>query len=194
MAKLLLVIPTLSSYEAFLSDFAEAAVAEGHEAHVATCLERLIGCGALETAVISVKFHNIDFARGANPLMLWKAIRQLRVAVNRIEPDWIQAHFSVAALVVALARTKTWPYTSCIIQGLACTSARGYARYLAWIGERLAMLRLDTMWVLSQDDLEVVQRWNIKKARIQKALGFGCRLDLIPLITLMRSGSKGVVN
>ena len=34
MSKLLLVVPTLSSYEAFLSDFAEAAMALGHEVHV----------------------------------------------------------------------------------------------------------------------------------------------------------------
>jgi glycosyltransferase involved in cell wall biosynthesis len=174
--RLLLVIPTLSSYEAFLSDFSDAAITAGHEVHVATRLERLAGCGASKLETTPVTFHAIEFARGANPVALWKSARQLRQLVQQIQPDWIQAHFSVAALVAGLAKTKVWPYTDCIIQGLACTLARGHARTVAWLGERFAMLRLDAMWVLTSDDFDVVQRWNAAKARIQTAPGFGCRL------------------
>ncbi|MDG1668446.1 MAG: glycosyltransferase [Opitutae bacterium] len=178
MATLLLVVPTLSSYEAFLSDFADVAVGAGHEVHVATHLERLTGCGVSGVGKESpVIFHDIQFPRGADPLALWRAARQLRQLVKQEQPDWIQAHFSVAALVAALAKTSAWPYTDCIIQGLACTLSRGRARLAAWFGERFAMLRLDAMWVLTQDDFEVVRNWNSSKARIQDAPGFGCRLD-----------------
>jgi glycosyltransferase involved in cell wall biosynthesis len=39
------------------------------------------------------------------------------------------------------------------------------------------MLRLDAMWVLTQDDFEVAQHWDSAKARIQTAPGFGCRSE-----------------
>jgi glycosyltransferase involved in cell wall biosynthesis len=179
MAKLLLIVPTLSSYEAFLSDFAEAAVSAGHEVHVAMQLALLDGrsVDAHPSFKTGVQQHRISMPRGANPFAALKAAKELRGLVSQIEPDWIQAHFSAAALVCALAKTRSWPFTSCVIQGLACTLARGKARLAAWCGERLAMARLDEMWVLTQDDFEVIRAWDSKKARLQEAPGFGCRID-----------------
>ena len=177
--RLLLVVPTLSSYEAFLSDFAEAAMAAGHEVHAATQLALLDGrsVDAHPSFKSGVQLHRISMARGANPIAALKAAKELRGLVSQIQPDWIQAHFSAAALVCALAKTRSWPFTSCVIQGLACTLARGKARLAAWCGERLAMARLDEMWVLTDDDFDVIRGWDSNKARLQKAPGFGCRLD-----------------
>ena len=179
MAKLLLIVPTLSSYEAFLSDFAETAMAAGHEVHVATQLKLLDGRSveAHPTFKSGVQLHPISMPRGSNPVAALKAAKELRGLVAEIQPDWIQAHFSAAALVCALAKTDSWPFTSCIIQGLACTLARGKSCLAAWCGERLAMARLDEMWVLTDDDFGVIKRWNSKKARLQESPGFGCRLD-----------------
>lgn len=178
--RLLLVVPTLSSYEAFLSDFAEAALAIGHEVHVVTQLALLDGrsAEAHPSFKSGVQLHSISMPRGASPIATLKAAKELRGLVSQIQPDWIQAHFSAAALVCALAKTDSWPFTSCIIQGLACTLARGKARLAAWCGERLAMARLDEMWVLTDDDFDVIRGWNSSKARLQEAPGFGCRLDL----------------
>jgi len=179
MAKLLLVVPTFSSYEAFLSDFTEEASARGHEVHLATELKRITGhtfnsdAGEHE----SIHLHSIKLPRGANPLAALRAAKELRGLVDEIQPDWIQAHFSAAAFVCALARTSAWPFTSSVIQGLACTLARGKARWAAWFGERLAMARLDEMWVLTDDDFEVIRSWDSSKAHLQKAPGFGCRID-----------------
>ncbi|MDG1302229.1 MAG: glycosyltransferase [Opitutae bacterium] len=175
----MLIVPTLSSYEAFLSDFAEAAMAGGHEVHVATQLKLLDGRSVEEhpTFKSGVLLHPISMPRGSNPFAALKAAKELRGLVSKIQPDWIQAHFSAAAFVCALAKSKDWPFTSCVIQGLACTLARGKARWAAWFGERLAMARLDEMWVLTDDDFAVIQSWNSKKARRQQAPGFGCRLD-----------------
>jgi glycosyltransferase involved in cell wall biosynthesis len=39
------------------------------------------------------------------------------------------------------------------------------------------MALLDEMWVLTEDDFEVIQDWDSSKARLQKALGVGCRID-----------------
>lgn len=179
MSKLLLVVPTLSSYEAFLSDFAEAAMALGHELHVVTQLALLDGrsAEAHPSFKSGAQLHSISMPRGASPVAAFKAAKELRGIVARVQPDWIQAHFSVAAFVCALAKTGNWPFTTCIIQGLACTLARGKVRMAAWVGERLAMARLDEMWVLTQDDFEVIRGWDSSKARLQKAPGFGCRID-----------------
>ena len=179
MARLLLIVPTLSSYEAFLSDFAEAAMAAGHEVHIATQLKLLDGRSveAHPTFKSGVQLHPISMPRGSNPFAALKAAKELRGLVAEIRPDWIQAHFSAAAFVCALAKSSDWPFTSCIIQGLACTLARGKARLAAWCGERLAMARLDEMWVLSDDDFSVIRSWDSSKARLQRAPGFGCRID-----------------
>jgi glycosyltransferase involved in cell wall biosynthesis len=179
MAKLLLIVPTLSSYEAFLSDFSEAAMTAGHEVHVATQLALLDGRSveAHPTFKSGVQLHPISMPRGSNPFAALKAAKELRSLVAKIQPNWIQAHFSAAAFVCALAKSSDWPVTSCVIQGLACTLARGQARMAAWFGERLAMARLDEMWVLTQDDFDVIKRWDSNKARLQQAPGFGCRID-----------------
>lgn len=179
MTKLLLIVPTLSSYEAFLSDFAEAAMSEGHEVHVATQLKLLDGreVEAHPTFKSGALLHPISMPRGSNPFAAVQAAKELRGLVAKIQPNWIQAHFSAAALVCALAKSSAWPFTTCVIQGLACTLARGQARLAAWFGERLAMARLDEMWVLTQDDFEVIRGWDSSKARLQKAPGFGCRID-----------------
>lgn len=179
MAKLMLIVPTLSSYEAFLSDFAQAAVSAGHEVHVATQMKLLDGRPVEERSDLDagISLHSILMPRGASPIAAVKAARELRGLVASIQPDWIQAHFSAAALVCALAKSKDWPFTSCVIQGLACTLARGKARLAAWCGERLAMARLDEMWVLTKDDFKVIRGWNSSKGRLQKASGFGCRID-----------------
>jgi len=179
MARLLLIVPTLSSYEAFLSDFAETAMAAGHEVHVATQLKLLDGRSveAHPTFKSGVQLHPISMPRGSSPITALKAAKELRGLVAKIQPDWIQAHFSAAALVCALAKSSEWPFTSCVIQGLACTLARGKARLAAWCGERLAMARLDEMWVLTDDDFEVIKSWDSRKARLQRAPGFGCRID-----------------
>jgi glycosyltransferase involved in cell wall biosynthesis len=179
MAKILLVVPTLSSYEAFLSDFAEAVMAAGDEVHVATQLKFLDGRDVEEYLSIEsgVQLHPISMPRGSNPLVVLKAAKDLRGLVSKIRPDWIQAHFSAAAVVCALAKSSDWPFTSCIIHGLACTLTRGKARLAVWLGERLAMAHLDEMWVLTKDDFEVIKGWDSSKARLQKAFGVGCRID-----------------
>jgi glycosyltransferase involved in cell wall biosynthesis len=178
MAKLLLVVPTLSSYEAFLSDFAEAAMAAGDEVHVATQLKLLDGRDVEANPAFKsgVHLHPISMPRGSNPFAALKAAKELRGLVSKIQPNWIQAHFSAAATVCAFAKSSDWPFTSCIIQGLACTLARGKAHLAAWCGERLAMARLDEMWVLTEDDFEVIRGWDSRKARLQDTPGFGCRI------------------
>lgn len=180
MPRLLLIVPTLSSYEAFLSDFAEAAISNGHEVHVATHLKLLDGRVVEESMSLTpgVHFHPLEMPRGASVLSIFRASRKLRAIVESIKPDWVQAHFSVAALILAVAKQSSWPYTSCIIQGLASTMTQGVGRYLSWLGERYAISQLDEMWVLTQDDYSVVNAWNPSKARLQEALGFGCRLEL----------------
>ncbi|ADE55001.1 glycosyltransferase [Coraliomargarita akajimensis] len=179
MSKLLLVVPTLGSYLGFLTEFAASARECGHEVHVATSFRHFHGQSIeAETSLSNgVVFHQLTFPRGASPFELVRASRQLSELVRRERPDWVQAHFSVAALVCALAKRPKWPRTSCVIQGLASTLLQGKARWLAYLGERFAIAQLDEMWVLTQDDYAVAESWNPAKARLQHAPGFGCRLD-----------------
>ena len=185
--RLLLVVPTLSSYEAFLSDFAQAAVSVGHEVHVATQLKLLDGRAVegISGQGAGIFFHSILMPRGASPVAAVQAARELRRLVAKVPPDWIQAHFSAAALVCALAKSKDWPFTSCVIQGLACTLARGKSRLAAWCGERLAMARLDEMWVLTDDDFDVIRD-------CKKPLGLAVELIDSIVSTTVPSGEVSV--
>ena len=70
--RLLLVVPTLSSYVAFLSDFVRVAISEGHEVHLATRIklldDRAVKSCKLDCNIPQFKLHQILLPRGANPV------------------------------------------------------------------------------------------------------------------------------
>ena len=151
----------------------------GHEVHIATSFKNFDGSKIIfkEAGRRNVTFHQVCFPRSANLVKIYRSTCKLSALVRHLHPDWIQAHFSIAALVCALAKKNNWPHTSCVIQGLASALMPGASRWLSYLGERYAMSKLDEMWVLTDGDYSIIKKWNSRKARLQKALGFGCRLN-----------------
>lgn len=168
MKKILLTTPNLVSFRVFLRELAQRLVAENWTVDVACSTTNYPGDYRSEECA---DIHEIDFPRGANIFRGWRAIRQLQSLVRKIEPDLIHAHIHPAVLATAFARRKDWPITLGTFQGLVFAPLRpGWKRSLYRMVEFRATARMDTVWVLTEDDARAMPLANV---RLQKAPGFG---------------------
>lgn len=175
---LLLVVPTWSSYDVFLRELATQASVEGWEVHVACQLSSLHG-GGVDTGNEVVSIHDVSVPRGMSLGSVFSAAKELRGLVASIDPDVIQAHFSMAAFVLAVARKQAWKGKSiAVIQGLVYPAVRGWRRFAAKCIETYLSRRLDETWVLTADDLNSLQALRPRKAIQQQAPGFGVRNEV----------------
>jgi glycosyltransferase involved in cell wall biosynthesis len=169
--RLLLVVPVYASYRAFLKGLAAWLTKRGWEVHVATNLSD----STVEPDVATIQ--QIDMPRGANPLQLVKASRQLSALMEEIQPSVVHAHFSVGMLCLALAgRVKGVRYLG-TFQGMRFPLASGLSSLLFKLVECFSILRLDQSWVLTADDFDAVPRYARKKLAIQEGYGFGCDIE-----------------
>lgn len=168
MKRLLIVVPIYGSYRAFLKGLAAWLVECGWEVHVATKLT-----GAKVAADVA-HLHQVEMPRGANPLQLFKASRQLTALIKELQPTVVHAHFSVGMLCLALAsRVKGMRYLG-TFQGMRFPMASGLSRWLFKLVECFSILRLDQSWVLTADDYVAVPGSVRNKLAIQEGYGFGC--------------------
>jgi len=173
--KILFVIPTLSSWP-FISGLCLSLLDKGWDVHVAASSFKLRD--SVDAASIErVQHHDIDFPRGANPLHHFQAARELNGVVKQIQPDVVDVHFSAAMFTTAIARNKSWPYTTATVQGLRFPKLTGLRAVFEKQAEVWAAKRMDSTWVLSNDDLQALQNANVSTAHKQTAFGFGCNLD-----------------
>jgi glycosyltransferase involved in cell wall biosynthesis len=169
--RLLIVIPVYGSYRAFLKGLASWLSERGWEVHVATNL-----MGAMASPDVAT-FHQIDMPRGANPLQLFKASRQLTALIRELQPTVVHAHFSVGMLVLALARQVTDVRRLGTFQGLRFPLDSGISRWVFKCVECFSILRLDQSWVLTADDYCAVPKFARRRLAIQEGYGFGCDVE-----------------
>ena len=174
--RLLLVIPKIVSYRAFLREVCRELVADGVEVHVACSPERLWGeSGGCEE--VGVQMHGIEFARGMNPAAHLRAARDLNSLVEALRPDLGHAHFSASIFTTALARTPRWPKTIATFHGVSFLAMSGWKATLLRAMETWAVRRLDATWVLTDDDRDGV-RAAAPRAAVHTLPGFGLGCDL----------------
>lgn len=173
--KILFVIPTLSSWP-FISGLCLSLRDKGWDVHIAASSFRLRDSVDAQSVSL-VQHHEIDFPRGANVLQHFRAAQALHQVVQKIRPDIVDVHFSAAMLTTALAKNKVWPYTSATVQGLRFPNFSGFRGFLEKQAEVWAAKKMNSVWVLSDDDLQELQNANVSTARKQVAFGFGCNLD-----------------
>ena len=177
MKRLLLLIPTVTSYHTFLKELMEELSRQGWEVHLACSLTPIRGFDCYEPAVAGTA-HHIDFPRGANPRKHLAAAKALRALVAKTRPDLIHAHFSATAFTAALAHRPGWPTTIATIQGLVFPEMRGWRNRVFGLAERYAGRKLDGTWVLSRSDVDALAARGLReKVHLQESCGFGCRLD-----------------
>jgi glycosyltransferase involved in cell wall biosynthesis len=175
--RLLLVIPRIDSYRAFFGELCSELTANGAEVHVACCVEALMG-PKYPTLDPCVHFHPLKLPRGINPFGHLRAARALAALVSKLRPDIVDAHFSAAIFTAALARRRTWPVTLGTFQGVSFPLANGLKGRLLRAAESWAAGRLDTVWVLTQDDREQLDKAAPSATvKVVRAAGFGCDLE-----------------
>ncbi len=186
--RILFVLPTVSSFQAFLTELGTELVAGGHEVHVVAD-KPLPGVRMpLPSGVI---IHTLRFPRGLNILSHLLAARQLRAIARSIQPDLIHAHFSAAIFTSAVAfggvRSKegSHPVIIATYQGMISALARGWKKTILQLAEAFSLRHMDTSWVLTQGDLAHARRIAPgADVRLQESKGFGCRTDLFNRLSI----------
>lgn len=175
--RLLLVIPSIASFRAFLSDLAAALTVQQAEVHCACSVE--VPWGSPEQlANCSARIHRLPFTRGMSPAAHWHSARLLDRLVSLLRPDLVHAHFSSAIFATALARRRHWPLTVGTFQGVSYPLTWGFKGRLLKLAETWAASRLDAVWVLTEDDrVELSQAAPNAIVKKQSAFGFGCDLE-----------------
>lgn len=174
--KILLVVPHLISFKAFLREFCRSAIDFGDEVLVVTSIPE-DGIDK-RSAASGARFLPISFPRGMNLIAHFYAARHFNQIVQRETPDIIQVHFSAATFTVALARRPSWPPVIATIQGMVFPLSTGIKKSVMRAAESFAFRRMDAVWVLTDDDHVQLRRLvGPERAFRQQSPGFGCDLN-----------------
>ena len=123
---LLIDVPRLVSYLAFLREICGAVVVRGVEVHVA-CYPAALGDEEVAGAVGDVELHHIKFPRAMSPPAHLRAARALNQLVELLRPDIVvHAHFSVAIFTTSLARKSRWPVAHATFHEVSFLAMRGW--------------------------------------------------------------------
>jgi glycosyltransferase involved in cell wall biosynthesis len=161
--RLLLVMPNVVSYEAFLGELGDALCADGTEVHLACSPVNFASSHANRLEPFATQkpgwptIHPIAFARGMNPVAHVRAARRLRALVDRLRPDVVHAHFDAAIFTTALARTSNWRATVATLHGLSFPILKGWRRMAIRTATAWAVRRFDTVWVLNSENRDLLR-------------------------------------
>jgi len=174
--KILIVVPNIVSYVAFLTGLGATLERKGVEVHLACSMD---GAGPCEIPPeLPGCLHPIDFPRGMNPVAHLASARELNRVVEQVRPDLVHAHFSAAIFTTAIARTKNWPVTYGTFHGVHFALTSGWKSSLVKRAETWAAGKMDAVWVLSEDDKECLSAAAPRATvHTQNSCGIGCELD-----------------
>jgi glycosyltransferase involved in cell wall biosynthesis len=178
--RLLLVIPSATSFRTFLTEVAVEWRRRGGVMAVATGAD-LPGHGDSDWPE-GVERMEMPGTRRGSPVSLIRAALALRRYVRQWRPDIVHAHFAASALVAAAARTIT-PEASCAwlatFHGmhLAVTSSLR-SRIVASV-ERWSARRMTMVCVLNREDREALAGLlPSTRIHLHPGYGVGCDLDV----------------
>jgi glycosyltransferase involved in cell wall biosynthesis len=179
--RLLLVMPNIVSYKAFLASLGTEMCREGDEVHLACSIAKFTDPSVENSEHVSTQesggptLHAIKFARGMNPLEHLRAARRLGALVDQLKPDVVHAHFDAAIFTTAMARTRRWPPTLATFHGLSYSIMSGWRRLAVRAATAWAVRRLDAAWVLNSGNQELLQA-AVRGADIRcfQSAGVGC--------------------
>jgi len=173
--RLLLVVPSATSFRTFLQEVAVAWRDTGRAVAVATSAE-LRGSTPYEWPHGVERLH-LPELRGGSPSRLLSAARALGAHVRRWRPSLIHAHFTAAAAVLAITRLPAGVLRLATFHGLHMTAGRGAGSLPAYLAEGFAIRRMDRAWVLNIEDEEYLGRYGLgnRVARLASC-GVGCDL------------------
>ena len=198
--RILINIPSVTSYYTFLHDFCEYARGEGVETHVATSSDHVQGVDCYREPP-HCQVHHVGFPRGGSLYHHWRAAQRLRSLVKQLEPDLVHSHFSAAIFTTRLARQPGWPAVIGTVQGLRYPQLSGVEKLISQMSELWAYGGVDALWVVNRCDVTALLRAGHRgMVHCQQSYGFGCDLTRfdpaavdpsLPRITRERVGLTG---
>jgi len=174
-ARLMMVVPSATSFHVFLRQVAVAWQDLGGRVAVATA-DELPGAAPQDWPP-GIERLSLPALRSGSPWGLAAAARSLGRHVRIWRPALVHAHFTAAALVTALARVPDDVLKLATFHGLHTSSTTGSRALIVRIAELLAIRRMDHTWVLNAED----ETWLRNRAlsdhvsRLQSC-GVGCDL------------------
>lgn len=173
--RLLLVVPSGTSFLAFFQEVAVAWRDSGRAVAVATSAE-LPGATAAGWPAGVERLHLPDL-RGGSPMRLTTAARVLGAHVRSWRPSLAHAHFTAAATALAVTGLPAGVARLATFHGMHMSSRPGSGSLLASLAERLAIRRMDHVWVLNAEDEEFLRRCGLG-SRVSRLAAFGVGCDL----------------
>lgn len=175
--KILLIIPTNTSYYTFLDELAHELSVRGWDVHLAASLQQIRGYDCYDSAICGTP-HQIDFPRGYSIIRHIQAAIQLNKLVKQIYPSIIHCHFSAAAFTTAIAKQAAWPKVIATIQGSGFAVSSGIYRCIFGLAEIFIAKRMNEVWLLSRSDIDAYYSIGLTgNINLQRSYGFGCQLD-----------------
>lgn len=188
--KILFVIPSITNYFTFLEDLVEQLIDSGHIVSLATSTRHIsdIDCYKRD---LRCQLFDIEFPRGFSPLKHFQAAQKLDKVVQLTRPDLVNVHFSAAVFTAALAKRKNWPTCIGTFHGLSFPIVEGWQKIVIGMAEKWSASRMDTSFVLTEDDREILEEFlNKGTVRTFRSYGLGCNLKYFDK-TAITSERKG---
>lgn len=177
--RVLVVVPSATSFRAFLTEAAAEWRRRGGAMTVATGPD-LAGHGG-RAWPDGVERLEMPDTRLGSPLGLGRAVLSLRRHVRRWRPDVVHAHFAASALVAAACRSVT-PDAACdwmaTYHGMHLTADSSARSRLVAAAEQWSARRMTLVCVLNREDREAIARVvSPERIHLHAGCGVGCDLD-----------------
>ncbi len=176
--KIVLIISDYGAFNNFLAELASV-IAQDHKyaLHVICSKKKVINIKDKKLlGTQNIRFYFIDIPRTITLVGQLKAASKIRFLIKSIKPDLIHSHFTTATFSTILFRTGKYPYWS-TIHGLGMNSSKGISKLFFSIVEIICFIRLDRIFVVNNQDYNLVKKLFRKKLTKYKCLGFGCDIE-----------------
>ncbi|MEO6723429.1 MAG: glycosyltransferase [Ferruginibacter sp.] len=176
--KLVLIISDYGAFNNFLTELSSIiAQDDKHTVHIICSKSKIIN---IDDKILfekqNINFHYVDIPRTTSFIGELKAASKIRSLVTSINPDLVHSHFTTGTFPAVLFRKKRYPYWS-TIHGLGMNSSRGLKKIIFTIVETICFLRVDRIFVVNNQDFNLVNKFFSKKVLKYDCFGFGCDIE-----------------
>ena len=176
--KLVLVISDYGAFNNFLTELSSTiAQDDNHTVHIICSKSKVINIAdKVKFEKKNINFHYVDIPRTTSLVGEFKAASKIRSLITTINPDLIHSHFTTGTFPAVLFRKKGYTYWS-TIHGLGMNSSKGFRKLVFTIVETICFMRVDRIFVVNDQDFNLVNRFFSKKVLKYDCFGFGCDID-----------------
>jgi glycosyltransferase involved in cell wall biosynthesis len=176
--KLVLIISDYGAFNNFLTELSSVIAGdEKHTVHIICSKSKVIN---IDDKLISqrqnINFHYVDIPRTTSLVGEIRAASKIRSLVTAINPDLIHSHFTTGTFPAVLFRKRRYTYWS-TIHGLGMNSSTGLKKLIFALVETICFIRLDKIFVVNDQDYNLVNKLFSKKVLKYDCFGFGCDIE-----------------